>query len=584
MKAIKKLICILSALVLILLSVVPSLAVDISDLTYLYLDKGNIIIGDGTVSGYGYFGEFIETCNENGYCITVSKKTIESVSNTVVVNGGENHITVKNLNIYVDTTDYSCAFSVQNGAKLDLFFTGTNNFISSSERAGLEISSDSEVILGGDGTLKAGSNGEAGIGGGSGGSIGTLTINSGTINAICALNNGAGIGGGSSGNGGNITINGGNITAKGGKYGAGIGGGSSGSGGNITINGGTITATGGENAAGIGGGWYGQMGNVVINGGSVKAVAGDSAKAVGAGNGIESSDGPVDCEGNRVYPAKFSSSFLGTYTSFYVNNKVFDICGNHANDSNFYFYVPLGSCFVAVEKDNASTIIYKTNVTTSGSSTVSAVSPVRATNGASIGTDNIIRGISCGLTDLNDYLIISSGYSLAYNNDYIGTGTEVTVMSGNTQVYSYRALLYGDVNNDGFYDGADSFILLCILNNLLNTGNTDSIIFEAADADRDGTITADDILLLEKAGLLLSEVSQIDGSYSLDSALSIEYLSLIDQTPATVSHAESVDENVKTEEITLNNTFSLFDFVESLIAKIISFFSRISVFFKNNLI
>lgn len=580
MKAFKKLICIVCALVLIMLSVVPSLAVDISELTYLYLDKGNIVIGDGTVSGYGYFGEYIDTCNENGYCITVSKKTIESVSNTVVVNGGENHITIKNLNIYVDTIDYACAFSVQGGAKLDLFFTGTNNLISSSARAGLEISSDSEVVIGGDGTLKAGSNGEAGIGGGSGGSNGSITINSGTITAICGQNNSAGIGGGSSGNGGNITINGGNIIAKAGRYAAGIGGGSSGHGGNITINGGTITATGGDYAAGIGGGWYGQMGNVVINGGSVKAVAGDSATAVGAGYGLESTDGPVNSDGKRVYPAKFSSSFLGTYTSFLVNNKEYSVCGNHPDDGNYYFYVPTGSCFVAVESSNAAPLIYKLSVTTSGSSSVSAVNPVRATNGASIGTDSIIRGISCGLTNLNNYLIITSGYSLSYDNEYIGTGTYVTVMFGNTQVYSYRALLYGDVNNDGFYDAEDSIIVLCILCNLLNTNNTDSIIFEAADADRNGTISEDDVLLLEQAGILKSEVTQNDTSYSSDSYLSEEYILLIDQSSKAVYLSD--DNNIidVQDEIITDSTFSFIECLKAFIKIAVKFVSNFSSFWK----
>ena len=97
----------------------------------------------------------------------------------------------------------------------------------------------------------------------------------------------AGIGGGSSGSCGNITINGGNITATGGGYGAGIGSGFAASFGDININGGTVTATGGEDAAGIGGGRQnGSCGTITITSGvtSVTATKGAGAPySIGAG-------------------------------------------------------------------------------------------------------------------------------------------------------------------------------------------------------------------------------------------------------------------------------------------------------------
>lgn len=96
----------------------------------------------------------------------------------------------------------------------------------------------------------------AGIGGGAGGSGGTITINGGTVDATGGYE-GAGIGGGAGGSGGEIMINGGMVIATGGDFGAGIGGGYTGSGGTITINGGTVTANGGDyGGAGIGGGSF----------------------------------------------------------------------------------------------------------------------------------------------------------------------------------------------------------------------------------------------------------------------------------------------------------------------------------------
>ena len=91
---------------------------------------------------------------------------------------------------------------------------------------------------------------------------------------------GAGIGSGSDGTCGDITISGGTVTANGGDYGSGIG---SGSGGNaelnnsvcgaITISGGTVTATGGSYGAGIGSGYFGKFGSISITDGIASVTA-----------------------------------------------------------------------------------------------------------------------------------------------------------------------------------------------------------------------------------------------------------------------------------------------------------------------
>ena len=141
----------------------------------------------------------------------------------------------------------------------------------------------------------------AGIGGDSGNSAGSITINGGNITAT-TNSNGAGIGGGKNGSGGNITINGGMVTATGGLASAGIGGGSNGSGGTITINGGNITATGGTWAAGIGGGYKGSGGTIEINGGKVTAE--------GIGGGYKGSGGTITISGGTV-TAKGGSSGAG---------------------------------------------------------------------------------------------------------------------------------------------------------------------------------------------------------------------------------------------------------------------------------
>jgi autotransporter-associated beta strand protein len=145
----------------------------------------------------------------------------------------------------------------------------------------------------------------AGIGGGYGGTGGTITINGGTITAT-GSNNSAGIGG-SCGSGGTIAISGGIVTATGGAEGAGIGGGAEGAGGNITISGGTVTATGGGyGGAGIGGGGDGGVagggsgGTIAISGGIVTATGANGASNIGAGAYYPGYGGSTSITGNCI--------------------------------------------------------------------------------------------------------------------------------------------------------------------------------------------------------------------------------------------------------------------------------------------
>jgi len=162
----------------------------------------------------------------------------------------------------------------------------------------------------------------AGIGGGYLGSVATVTITGGTVNATGG-SRAAGIGGGGGGDG-TVTISGGTITATGGKVAAAIGGGDRG-GGNVKISNGTVTAIGGGNGAGIGGKTYATVeisGGVVIAEGGPRAagigtsysggtfaivITGGTVKATGAylsagiGKGNEGGSGTVDISGGTVF-------------------------------------------------------------------------------------------------------------------------------------------------------------------------------------------------------------------------------------------------------------------------------------------
>ena len=126
---------------------------------------------------------------------------------------------------------------------------------------GIELSKGNKLTLGGAGTLKIDYQGweRAGIGAVE---VGTLIINSGTINV------------------------------EGGHYSAALGGSDKNtSGGTIIINGGEIYAVGGPCAAAIGGGEYGVCGDITINGGKVTAKIGTISvpSAIGSGQNADPS-------------------------------------------------------------------------------------------------------------------------------------------------------------------------------------------------------------------------------------------------------------------------------------------------------
>ena len=151
------------------------------------------------------------------------------------------------------------------------------------------------------------SNGGAGIGGGAGGSGGTIMITGGTIDAQ-SRDWAAGIGGGDGGSSGMITITGGEITAIGsGDSGAGIGAGNNGTVDTITISGGTIHANG-VHGAGIGGSYQHGAGTIIISGGTINA---SSEAGAGIGSGNEGSGGQVLISGGWIHADSIYGAGIG---------------------------------------------------------------------------------------------------------------------------------------------------------------------------------------------------------------------------------------------------------------------------------
>ena len=233
--------------------------------------------------------------------------TGSSTTNVILVNGVEATITISNLDIQIPlvkndetASTWVPAIRLVNGAKLNLILEGENTLKGGDMCAAIEVPEGCTLTISGGGSLKATGGEGAGIGASSrrNGSLGTIVIDGGNIEAYGG-EMAAGIGGSAEGGSGTIIINNGTVYAKGGhgSYyqdinnvygGAGIGGGANGCVDKIEINGGNVTAYGGYAtnagrrpgaAIGCGGGGAKAVeggykyGDIAIKGGTVLAIA-----------------------------------------------------------------------------------------------------------------------------------------------------------------------------------------------------------------------------------------------------------------------------------------------------------------------
>ena len=181
--------------------------------------------------------------------------------------------------------------------------------------------------------------------------------------------------------------------------------------------------------------------------------------------------------------------------------------------------------------------------------------------------NGIISGIAPMLGNLDSFVETSeASLTLAYSTDTIGTGTTVNVIRNGEVIDAYTAVLFGDVNNDGIYDGTDAIIVNCLANGLLSREQVGEAVYMAADCNHDGIIDEFDVDLLEQAGLLLASVDQSKSEEELleTSSSYVEYLNLIDQT-----------NGAETEEIANTSANNIVNPSTNPITSIISFIKDI---------
>ena len=145
-----------------------------------------------------------------------------------------------------------------------------------------------------------------------------------------------------------------------------------------------------------------------------------------------------------------------------------------------------------------------------------------------------VYGFVDGLSSLINDTTVSDGYTMSYDAaERVFTGMKIQIKDSSSNVVEeYSAVLFGDVNGDGWYDGRDAVTVSMIANGMLTREQVGEAVWMAADCNHDGKIDQTDVDLLNQAGLLLSSVDQTKPTEELleTSSEYNEYLNLIDQS------------------------------------------------------
>ena len=201
------------------------------------------------------------------------------------------------------------------------------------------------------------------------------------------------------------------------------------------------------------------------------------------------------------------------------------------------------------------------------------VASLTSANGAVVDNENgLIYGISSNSAGINSYVnTVDDTMTVECDSALLGTGSVVNIVKDDVIVDSYKIVLFGDVNGDGWYDGQDAITVSCLANGMLTREQVGEAVWMAADSNHDGVIDQLDIDLLNQAGVLLSSVDQTKPTEELleTSAEYNEYLGLIDQMGSEDT----------TETPTQDESDSFFTriiaFIESIIKILNTFFTKI---------
>lgn len=119
----------------------------------------------------------------------------------------------------------------------------------------------------------------------------------------------------------------------------------------------------------------------------------------------------------------------------------------------------------------------------------------------------IIYGVEEGVENLESY-ITSNGGTIEYipTQNGLGTGTTVNILNDKSEIVkSYKLVIFGDVDGDGYCDGCDYVLLSLYINWQYDF---DECCLYAADITNDGYIDAFDLSLSSLSGVQLYKAQQ----------------------------------------------------------------------------
>ena len=110
------------------------------------------------------------------------------------------------------------------------------------------------------------------------------------------------------------------------------------------------------------------------------------------------------------------------------------------------------------------------------------------------------------LTDAKAVSIINTNGKGLSGNNQVGTNTTITITDADgTTKYSFKVVIYGDVNGDGNITAGD---YVSIKNHILNKNNLNDTAIKGADVNKSGTVTAGDYVIIKNYILKKTNISQ----------------------------------------------------------------------------
>lgn len=190
----------------------------------------------------------------------------------------------------------------------------------------------------------------------------------------------------------------------------------------------------------------------------------------------------------------------------------------------------------------------------------------------------LVYGFTVNTSSIEQFVdVVDKSTSIEVSTSSIGTGSEINVVRDGEIIDTYKAVVFGDLTGDSWYDGQDAIIVNCIANGLLTKEDVGEAVYMAADCNHDGVIDSLDVDILQQAGVLLANIDQTKSNEELfeTSSAYSDYIELINQnivienedavtdTPEIIEQPDVYEKILGFFEIFLNFIMNMWKFIVS---------------------